>query len=615
MVKKMKGWSGKLLWINLSKNEAKVIDYPKEWAKEYLGGRGLAIRLLWEYNPPQIDPFSPENLLVFSIGPLTGLPLPSSGKLQVASKSPLTGGYGDGNIGTIFSVEMRKAGLDAIVFYGKSSKPVVVNIENDKVLFENAEDIWGLDSWETEEKLRKKYGKFAGIVEIGTAGERLVRFSTVMSQEGRSGGRPGIGAVMGSKMIKAVVIKGSRGFDLFNEKLLKIEGGRAFKEIREKPNYNFWMREGTMATVEWAQEVSVLPTHNFSEGVFDGYEGISGRTMESMKIGQRGCPNCNMQCGNIIVDVDGKKSELDYENVAILGSNIGLSSLKEVGTLNRIADQYGLDTISLGGVLGWVTEASQKGLTRNIDGRKIEWGGFKTYKELIHELTFRESELGNVLAEGTSHACEKIGGCEFVVNVKGLETSAYDCHTAPGMALAFSTSPIGAHHKDAWVISWEVQNDRFSYGREKAAKVIELQRIRGGMFESITTCRLPWVEVGLSLEHYPLLLYYATGVKYNWDDIYTIADRIYALIRAFWIREYGGWNRDKDMPPEKWFKKPLTKGPLAGGKLSYDGYNNLLNHYYDIRGWDENGVPTKETLKKLGLEFTIPTLEKITNLK
>jgi len=615
MVKKMKGWSGKLLWVNLSKNEAKTIDYPREWAKEYLGGRGLAIRLLWEYNPPQVDPFSPENLLVFSIGPLTGLPLPSSGKLQVASKSPLTGGYGDGNIGTIFSVEMRKAGLDAIIFYGKSNKPIVVNIENDKVLFEDAEDIWGLDSWETEERLRKKYGKFAGIVEIGTAGERLVRFSTVMSQEGRSGGRPGIGAVMGSKMIKAVVIKGTRGFDLFDEKLLRIEGGRAFKEIREKPNYNFWMREGTMATVEWAQEVSVLPTYNFSEGVFDDYEGISGRTMESMKVGQRGCPNCNMQCGNIIVDADGKKSELDYENVAILGSNIGLPSLKEVGTLNRMADQYGLDTISLGGVLGWVTEASQKGLTRNIDGRKIEWGDFKTYKELIHELTFRESELGNMLAEGTSHACKKIGGCEFAVNVKGLETSAYDCHTAPGMALAFSTSPIGAHHKDAWVISWEVQNDRFSYNREKAAKVIELQRIRGGMFESITTCRLPWVEVGLSLEHYPLLLYYATGIKYDWGDIYTIADRIYALIRAFWIREYGEWDRDKDMPPEKWFKKPLTKGPLAGGKLSYEGYNNLLSYYYDIRGWDENGVPTKETLKKLGLEFTIPTLEKIVSLK
>ncbi|MGC8572453.1 MAG: aldehyde ferredoxin oxidoreductase family protein [Caldisphaera sp.] len=610
----MKGWNGKILWIDLNKKETKTIEYPKEWAMEYIGGRGLAIRILWEYNKPGVDPFSPENLLIFAIGPLTGMPIPSSGKLQVASKSPLTGGYGDGNIGTLFSVEMRKSGLDAIVFYGRSEKPVLLNIENDKVSFEDADDLWGMDSWKTEEKLRKRFGRFSGIVEIGPGGENLVRFATVMSQEGRSGGRPGIGAVMGSKKIKAVVIKGTKGYDLFDEKNFKIEGAKALKEVRERPGYNFWMREGTMATIDWAQEASVLPTYNFSEGVFDEYKGIDGYTMESLKVDQRGCPGCNMQCGNVITDSEGNKSELDYENVAILGSNIGINRLQDVAVLNTLADKYGIDTISLGGVLGWGTEASQKGLLEGIDGRKLEWGDLKLYRDLVSEIAFRKTELGNLLAEGTMHACNKIGGCDFAVNAKGLEASAYDCHTAPGMALAFSTSPIGAHHKDAWVISWEVQNDRFSYSREKAAKVIELQRIRGGMFESITTCRLPWVEIGLNLDHYPLLLSYATGLKYTWDVIYEIADRIYALIRAFWIREFNTWNRSYDMPPEKWFKKPLTKGPLAGGKLSYEGYNQLLDHYYDLRGWDKNGVPTKETLKKLNLEFTIPTLEKIVKL-
>ncbi|AFZ70865.1 aldehyde:ferredoxin oxidoreductase [Caldisphaera lagunensis DSM 15908] len=609
----MKGWNGNILWIDLNKEEAKTIEYPKEWAAEYLGGRGLAIRILWEYNKPGIDPFSPENLLIFAIGPLSGMPIPSSGKLQVASKSPLTGGYGDGNIGTLFSVEMRKSGLDAIVFYGKSEKPLLLNIENDKVSFENADDLWGLDSWETEEKLRKRFGRFAGMVEIGPGGENLVRFATVMSQEGRSGGRPGIGAVMGSKKIKAVVIKGTKNVELFDEKNFKIEGIKALKEVRERPGYNFWMREGTMATVDWAQEASVLPTYNFSEGVFDEYKGIDGYTMESLKVDQRGCPGCNMQCGNVILDTEGNKSELDYENVAILGSNLGIPRLQDVAVLNTLADKYGLDTISLGGVLGWGTEASQKGIL-NVDGRKLEWGDVKTYKELVSEIAFRKTELGNILAEGTMHACNKVGGCDFAVNAKGLEVSAYDCHTAPGMALAFSTSPIGAHHKDAWVISWEVQNDRFSYDREKAAKVIELQRIRGGMFESITTCRLPWVEIGLNLEHYPLLLTYATGIKYTWDTIYDVADRIYALIRAFWIREFNAWDRKYDMPPEKWFKYPLTKGPLKGGRLSYEGYNQLLDHYYDLRGWDKNGVPKIETLKRLNLEFVIPTLEKIVKL-
>jgi aldehyde:ferredoxin oxidoreductase len=610
----MKGWNGKILWIDLNRKETKSFEYPKEWAQEYLGGRGLAVRILWEYNPQGVDPFSPENLLIFAIGPLTGLPIPSSGKLQVASKSPLTGGYGDGNIGTMFSVEMRKSGFDAIVFQGRSERPILLNIENDKVSFESAEDLWGLNSWDTEAKLRKRFGRFGGIVEVGNGGENLVRFATIMSQEGRSGGRPGIGAVMGSKKIKAVVIKGTKSIDLYDDKLLKIEGAKALKEVRERPGYNFWMREGTMATIDWAQEESVLPTFNFSEGIFDDFKGIDGYTMESIKVEQRGCPNCNMLCGNVIVDSEGYKSELDYENVAMLGSNIGMAKLKEVGTLNRLADQLGIDAISLGSILGWATEASQRGLLSGIDDRKIEWGDFKTYQDLINEIAFRKTKLGDLLANGTKGACKKIGGCDFAINSKGLEVSAYDCHTAPGMALAFSTSPIGAHHKDAWVISWEVQNDRFSYSKEKAAKVIEMQRIRGGMFESITTCRLPWVEIGLSLEHYPLLLQYATGIKYTWDDIYTIADRIYALIRAFWIREFNEWKREMDMPPEKWFKKPLTKGPLAGGRLSYESFNQLLDYYYDIRGWDKNGVPKKETLKKLNLEFTIPTLEKIIKL-
>jgi len=334
--------------------------------------------------------------------------------------------------------------------------------------------------------------------------------------------------------------------------------------------------------------------------------------MESMKTEQRGCPNCNMQCGNVVLDSTGVKSELDYENVALLGSNLGISRLVDVAFLNRLADQFGMDTESLGTTLSWAVEASQAGLLKGY-GASLEWGDVKSFAELTKEIANRSTPLGDLLAEASSGACRKAGGCELSMDVKGLGVSAYDCHAAPGMALSFATSPIGAHHKDAWVISWEVQHDRFSYGREKAAKVIELQRIRG-MFESFTTCRLPWVEVGLSLNHYPLLLYYATGVKYTWDDLYAVADRTYALIRALWVREKGVWSRDYDMPPVKWFKRPLTKGPLAGAKLDYDKYNQLLDHYYELRGWDRNGVPTRDTLHRLGLDFVIPTLEKYVKL-
>ncbi len=609
----VKGWTGRILWVDLDRGESRVWEYPGEWARDFIGGRGLAARILWEHLEPGVDPLSPGNLFILAVGPLTGMPVPSSGKMVVAAKSPLTGGYGDGNIGSLAAVELRKAGFDAVVFKGRAPKPSVAVIEDDRFHLEPAEDLWGLDTWETERRLRERYGRHAGILEIGPAGEKLVRYATVISQEGRSGGRPGMGAVMGSKNLKAIVIKGSRMPEAYDYKELRKVGGRAFLDIRRAKGYEFWMRQGTMMTVDWAQENSVLPTYNFREGVFDGYKGIDGYRMEELKVTQRGCPNCNMTCGNVVTDEEGDPSELDYENVAMLGSNIGLDDLRKVSVLNKLADKYGLDTISLGSALGFAAEASEKKL---ID-EKVEWGDYKRFRELVGEIAGRETELGNLLAEGVMRAAEKLGGDarDWAMHVKGLEVSAYDCHAAPAMALAYATSPIGAHHKDAWVISWEVATDRFAYTREKAAKVIELQRIRGGLFESFVACRLPWVELGLNIDYYPQFLYYSTGVKYTWDDLYAVADRIYALIRALWIRELGGWSRAMDRPPARWFKHPLTKGPLAGAKLDMDKYEQLLDYYYELRGWDERGVPRKETLERLGLGFTAETLERIVGLR
>jgi Aldehyde:ferredoxin oxidoreductase len=212
-------------------------------------------------------------------------------------------------------------------------------------------------------------------------------------------------------------------------------------------------------------------------------------------------------------------------------------------------------------------------------------------------------------------ASRRLKAEELAVQVKGLEVSAYDCHAAPAMALAYATSPIGPHHKDAWVISWEVKTDRLGYTREKAAKVVELQRIRGGWFEAFVGCRLPWVEISLPLDWYPRLFKAATGVDATPDYFNEVGDRIYALIRAFWVREYGRWSRELDVPPPKWFKRPLTKGPLKGARLDYGKYDEMLSHYYDIRGWDENGVPRRSTLRRLGLDYVAPVLERYVELK
>ncbi len=607
----MFGWNGTFLQVNLSKDKVVAEPYDTSLAINFLGGRGFAAKTLWDKLTPRIDPLSPENRLVFAAGPLTGLALPSSGKLVVAAKSPLTGGYGDGNIGTHAAVQMRKAGYDAVIVEGRAKRPVVLFIEDKTAEFLDAKDFWGLSSFETEKRFRELYGATAGILCIGQGGENLVKFANIVSQEGRAGGRPGMGAVMGSKNLKAVVLAGSGDLSVAYPKEMKELGADGYREVLTKPNYAFWKRQGTMMTIEWSQENSVLPTYNYREGVFEEAEKINGVTMEELKVSNRGCPQCNMTCGNVIKDSDRKESELDYQNVAMLGSNIGLGDLRKVAALNRFADEFGLDTISLGNVLGFVMEASEKGLIQE----KVSWGKFEETKTLIEDIAYRRG-LGNVLAEGVCSVAREIGGksSRWAMHVKGLETSAYDCHATPAMALAYATSAIGAHHKDAWVIAWEVQTGRESYTEEKVDKVIEFQRIRG-VFESLTVCRLPWIELGFELEWYPKFLHATTGLELSWDALSVIADRTFNLIRAFWIREYGqDWIREMDVPPARWFKEPLTKGPLKGKKLERMKYDVMLQRYYRKRGWNERGIPKETTLKSLGLDGVAKRLKSYVTL-
>ena len=608
----MFGWTGVFLNVDLSRNKAVAESYDANLALNFIGGRGFAAKILWDNLKPGIDPLSPENKFIFAAGPLTGFGLPNSGKLVVAAKSPLTGGYGDGNIGTWAAVQMRKAGYDAVIIEGKAEAPVVLHIKNKVAEFIDAKDFWGLTSYETEAQLKALYERTAGIVSIGPAGENLVKFATVVSQEGRAGGRPGMGTVMGSKNLKAVVFEGNNEIPAAYPNDMKELSAAGYREVLTKPNFAFWKQQGTISTVEWSQENSTLPTFNFREGVFDKADKIGGFAMEKIKVSNRGCPQCNMTCGNVVKDSDRREAEIDYENIVMLGSNIGLGNLKQVAALSRFADELGLDTISLGNVLGFAMETSQKGLIPE----EIPWGKFKETKALISDIAYRRG-FGDVLAEGVQAVAAKIGhgSSDWAMHVKGLEITAYDCHAAPAMALAYATSSIGAHHKDAWVISWEVQFGRESYVEEKINKVIELQRLRGGVFESLTVCRFPYVELGFELEWYSKYLHAATGRELPFNSLIYAADKILNLIRAFWIREYAGrWTREMDSPPIRWFKDPLTEGPLKGAMLDPVKYDAMLNKYYKKRGWDEKGIPTKTTLKKLGLSDVAKELDKFVKL-
>ncbi|MBU7013243.1 MAG: aldehyde ferredoxin oxidoreductase family protein [Theionarchaea archaeon] len=601
----MHGWNGKILRVNLNEKTSAVQSYDRDFALNYLGGRGFAIKILWDELPAGTDPLSPRNKLIFTTGPLTGLPVASSGKIVVAAKSPLTNGYGDGNLGSRAAVTLRKAGYEVLVVEGKADSPVYILIEDDSVEIKDAKDLWGRGTFDVEDDLTRTHGKSAGVLLIGQAGENLVKFAPVMSQKGRAGGRPGMGAVMGSKNLKAVVIRGTKDIPLADPESLKELGRDAYKDIREKESYDFWIRQGTMQALEWANESSCLPSYNFKEGVFDEAKGIDGYKVEELKVDRRGCPNCNMQCGNVIKDIEGQEAELDYENVGLLGSNIGIGKLKEVALLNRLADDWGIDTISAGNIIGFVMEASEK----NLLSETYRWGSVDDARSLLEAIAFRKG-FGKTLAEGVKHTAATIGkGSEkWAIQCKGLECSAYDCHAAPGMALAFATSSIGAHHKDAWLISWEIATDRSGYNREKVAKLIELQQLRGGVFEGLVACRLPWIEVGFALDWYPKFLKAATGENLSLDQLKTAGDRIFALIRCFWKRENPDFGRSWDMPPERWFTEPLTKGPMKGTKVDREGYTRMQNWYYEIRGWDSNGIPTRKTLESLGLAYAAEAL-------
>ncbi len=401
----MKGWNGRFLRVDLTKGKLIRQEYPEDLAKRFMGGRGFAVKLLWDELEPGTDPLGPENILIFAVGPYTGFNVPNSGKMVVAAKSPLTGGYGDGNLGTMASPNMRKAGLDAIIVTGKAKKPSYLWVEDDEAEIVDASDLWGLDSYEAERRLKKKHGAASGALLIGPSGENLCRIATIVSQEGRAGGRPGIGAVMGSKNLKAVVIHGTKELQAADKPALDKLGKEGFQSILKRDNYKHWKAQGTMATVEWCQAAGTLPTRNFSEGVFEHSKEIDGNTMEAQTIKQRGCPNCNMTCGNVILDTNGEESELDYENVVMLGSNIGVGDLKQVGRLNRMCDMLGLDTISAGSAVAFAMEASEKKL---VKGLNLKWGDFEGAQKMLEDMAYMRDQ-GATFGLGVKKAAEKIG--------------------------------------------------------------------------------------------------------------------------------------------------------------------------------------------------------------
>lgn len=618
------GYAGKILRIDLSKNEIIKTPLPEELIAQYMGGRGFVAKILLDELPPNTDPLGPENLFVMASGPLSGHLLPSSGKTHFGCKSPSTGGYGDSNMGGHFGPAMKYAGYDMMILTGKAAGPSLLVIKDDTVEIRDATKYWGMGSLTVEEQLKKELGEEYQIMTIGPAGENLVVFSCITHDFGRQAGRVGIGAVLGSKNIKAVAVKGTGSIPVPDPRKLLEEGKKAYAAIRQKPGFKGWTPEGTAGITDWLNKVGAIPTKNFSTSYWDQAEKINGAAiLRELKITDKGCYCCPTPCGKYGKAKTKRKQVFvegpEFETIGLLGSNVLLNNIHEVAHANYVCDELGLDTISAGVVVSWALECMEKGILSKDDfGKEIHFSDLESVVHLLGIIANRE-KLGDLLALGVKAASEKVGqGSEdFAIQVKGLEWSGYECRNAPGMMLAYMTSDIGAHHARAWVLGHDLAgtsvnvHDLISSGGEarllpkstlqgKAGNVIASQHLRP-LFDLLGVCRLQYMELGFDVENYEELFEAVTGKKMAWAEMLAVSEKVWHLTRMISIREIEGFGRMMDYPPARFMDEPVPDGPNKGHCINRQEVDQLLDDYYVARGWDKKGIPTKSKLQDVGL--------------
>jgi len=609
----MNGYGGKILRIDLSSGRFEVQPTPERMAREFLGGRGFAAKLLYDGLDPATEPLSPANMVIIASGPLSGVFLPGSGKITFAAKSPATGGYGDSNMGGHLASELKYAGYDAVVISGAAEKPSYISIDDDRVEIREASKYWGRGAIETEKALLDDLGEDFRVATIGPAGEKLVRFACVSHDFGRQAGRTGIGAVLGSKKVKAIAVRGSKAIPLADPKGVLAKGREMFEACFAKPGFREWTPYGTAGVTDWVNEVGAFPTRNFQSSFFEGHKEINGqRLKEKILVTDKGCFGCPIPCGKYSrtkgIRGSGREKESvyvegpEYETIALLGGNCGIRDIEDVAYLNHVCDELGLDTISGGNVAAFAIECYERGiLNRESVGRDLAFGDAGSVAYLLEKIARREG-IGDTLADGVRIAAARFGGGSerFAIHVKGLEVSGYEPRWAPAMMLSYMTADVGAHHNRSWAITHDVATGRDSL-EGKADKVIELQHTRP-LFDVLGVCRLQWVEIGFDLHYYEEIFPLVTGWKYTWKDLLTVSERVWNLTRAFNIKHIDGFGRSYDYPPARFSEDPVPDGPAKGKCIPREKLDLLLDEYYAKRGWSKDGRPTEATLRRLGLE-------------
>jgi aldehyde:ferredoxin oxidoreductase len=618
----MKGIGGNNLWIDLTKSEIEKRPVEEEMVKEYLLGAGYLSRVLYDNIPVGIDPLSPKNVLGIATGLLTGSMFPQASRHVVAALSPLTDVWGESHAAGFWGPELKFAGYDAIIFTGASSDPVYLHIQNDSVELLDASDIWGTSVFETDDWIREKHSKRARVLSIGQAGENKVRFAAIMNDRDRASARSGLGAVMGAKGLKAISVRGTGKLEVADPKDYLNQMDRFYERMLANPFTKERAKYGTTNLVELMNHIGRLPSYNMRQGVFEGFEKISGHTItEKHLVKPRSDWSCLQRCGRYTRVKEGPYKYIggspEFESQSSLGSRCGNDNLESVLFSHHLANMYGMDTISLGATISWAMEAWDEGLLTSEDtgGIDLAWGNHETVVKLTKMIALREG-FGDILAEGSARAAEKIGrGTEkFVMTVKKQEIAGQEPRAQKSMGLAAVTAARGADHLYSFPVLDEAGFDKEikeRFGEQYLPEMADRlnPKYKGIMVKECEDFMVMVESVGLCKygTQIPPEFYYDdvaqalkihNGLDLSSEQLQTIGERIVNINRLFNVAR--GITRSDDQLPDRLTKEGAPKGPSPGQVVEL---NQMLDEYYEQRGWNlDTGLPTMDTLKRLGLE-------------
>lgn len=600
----MYGYNGKVLRVNLTNQTYKIEPLDEAKAKKYIGARGLGVKQFYDEVSPKVDPLSEENKLLIVGGPLTGSPMPTSGRFMVVTKSPLTGTIAISNSGGKWGAEFKNTGFDMIILEGKAKSPIYINMVDDQIEFRAADHVWGKTSLETTEMLVKETDPKAKVMCIAPAGEKLSFMAAIMNDVDRAAGRGGVGAVMGSKNLKAIVVKGTGKVNLYDEAKAKEVSAAKLKILRADPVAGTGLPTyGTGILVNIINENGVHPVRNFQEAYAPLADKVSGETLTKERLVRKNpCYRCPIACGRWVRLPDGSEcGGPEYETQWCYGADCDCYDIDAVNMANMLCNEYGLDTISAGCTIAAAMELYEKGYIKDeeiaADGLSLKWGDTEAIVGWTKKIGLREG-FGDKMADGSYRLCESYGAPQYSMTVKKQEIPAYDPRGIKGHGITYAVNNRGGCHIKGYMVSPEILGypeklDRLSLeGKAPYAKVFhDLTAV----IDSLGLCI--FTTFGLGAQDYVDMYNAVVGEEHDVNSIMLAGDRIWTLEKLFNIE--AGFTKEDDTLPKRLLEEPIPAGPSKGQIWEKDV---LIPEYYATRGWDTDGIPTAETLKKLGLE-------------